>query len=171
MLEYWYIKHVLSPAAAHKRTRLDLREQGKPILAFFCFRKKNYRVLVFIGKLLISSFNEIDNLQVPVALKTLHPEKIAHGEQVKVLWSIRAYLLMWSVAMVQINWSNRKCCTRKEFNSHRIGLVHNMAAVSLDMLENQYGCHDIMWKCSVYIESTGVIEKGWGRVKWCRVGF
>ena len=45
-------------------------------------------MLVSIGKLLISSFDQIDNLQVPVALKTLHPEKIAHGEQVKDFWSV-----------------------------------------------------------------------------------
>ena len=42
----------------------------------------------------------------------------------------RAFSLTWPAAM-QIYWNKRKFLHKKRVNSHRIGLGHNMAAVSL----------------------------------------
>ena len=48
----------------------------------------------------------------------------------------RLFSLTWPASM-QIYWNKRKCCTRNEFNSQRIGSGH------------QHGRRDVMWKHSI----------------------
>ena len=68
-----------------------------------------------------------------MALKTLHPEKIAHGEQVKALLNFIFVLFLnyiqqfhlhcqqsCKVFATKVNFSRRK-----ELNSHKIGLVRH----------------------------------------------
>ena len=53
-----------------------------------------------------------------------------------------AFSLTWPASML-IYWKKRKFYIRKEFNSHRIVLVHQYGRRSI-VLEHQYGRRDVM---------------------------
>ena len=68
-----------------------------------------------------------------MALKTLHPEKIAHGEQVKALLNFNFILFSNYIQQFQLHCqqpcqvfaTKGNLSIRKDLNSHRIGLVRH----------------------------------------------
>ena len=57
------------------------------------------------------------------------------------------FSLTWPASM-QIYWNKRKCCIRKEFNSHRTSLGHQHGCHFI-VLGHQCGQRDVMWKHSI----------------------
>ena len=57
-------------------------------------------------------------------------------------FSNRSFSFTWP-ASIQIYWNKRKFYIRKEFNSHRIGLVHQHDRRFI-VLVHQYGCRDVI---------------------------